>query len=88
LTREEFETWIEDTSHRDEAIDRLPTSNRSFENWLKLYALALNTIAKEEAKEADEAEDEAIAEDLDEELGKDDDDDDAGDKEESESEDD
>lgn len=83
MSREEFESWIEDDAHISEAIDRLPTTSRTIEQWLKLFALSLNAVAKEESKEAEE-EDDSLSEELDDGLDTDDDEDDGKEEEEPE----
>jgi len=67
VTKEEFESWIEADGNIQEAFDRLPLSDRSHERWLKLFALSLASIAKEEEGE-DPEEDDGLSEELDEEL--------------------
>ena len=81
MTREEFEAWIEDGAHLQEAIDRLPKADRKIDKWIKALLASLQEVAIEEA------ENEEFSEDEDGEASEDDDDlepDEEEDEEESE----
>lgn len=70
MTRDEFEVWIGESAHIDEAASRLPKGERSIEKWLKLFAVSLLEVAKEEAEneEPEEEESETFSDDLSEDL--------------------
>lgn len=69
LTKEEFEVWIEEDGRLQEAFDKLPHSDRTLDKWLKSLALSFAAIAKEEAKDNEDVEEEgSLSDDLDDEL--------------------
>lgn len=75
MTKEEFETWVEQDGHIQEAFDRLPLQDRNLGRWLKLFVLTLNSIAKEEdGEEPEEDEDGLLSDELDDDLDTDDED--------------
>jgi hypothetical protein len=53
MTRDDIELWFE--KNVPEAIEMLPNSTRSVNQWVKALALILVKIAKEEAEEAEES---------------------------------
>jgi hypothetical protein len=77
MTRDEIEEWVE--THVSEAIERLPDGSRSVERWVKALALNFVEIAREEAEEPVDDDEEDAVDDLDE-------DDDIADKDEIEAE--